>query len=303
MQNIAQSSKTHPHGTFAFPWDFAIFVGDMTTQAEEKRNPQRGRSRTRVKEGAARRAPLVSIVTICYNAEEEIAVTAASVASQSFGDYEHVVVDGASTDSTIARARLNGGRRMRIVSEPDNGLYDAMNKGLAMARGKYVLFLNAGDAFHSPHTLKSYARAIADTQPDIIYADTVIVDSSRKFLRPRHLSAPDFLTVRSFSRGMLICHQAFMVRKEIAPKYDLGYRFSADYDWCLKCIRASRPGRRVNLREVAIDYLDNGLTVRNRPASLWERFRIMKKNFGLVRTLAAHFGFVPRAVARKFLGR
>lgn len=265
----------------------------------EKKDSVKRADRGRKGKDTRSKSPLISIVTVSYNAEREIGATASSVASQSFRDFEYLIVDGASTDSTIAIARLNGPKRLRILSEHDDGLYDAMNKGLAMARGEYVIFLNAGDAFHSEKTLESYARAIRESKPDIIYGDTIIVDSERKFLRPRHLSAPERLTAHSFSRGMLICHQAFMVRRSLASKYDLTYRFSADYDWCLKCIHASRPGKRINLKTVTIDYLDNGLTEKNKRASLAERFLIMKSHFGLMRTLFAHMSFIPRALSRK----
>lgn len=264
----------------------------------ERQTGGRGRKTT-----DSRCSPLISIITICYNAEKEIAPTVSSVERQTFKDYEHLIIDGSSTDSTIAVARLNGSKKMRILSEPDEGLYDAMNKGLAMARGKYVLFLNAGDAFHADDTLASYAKEIEEKDPDIIYGDTVIVDSERNYLRPRHLSVPETLTARSFSRGMLICHQSFMVRRNLAPEYDLSYRFSADYDWTLKCINASRPGKRVNLGRVVTDYLDNGLTDKNKVKSLQERFRIMKKNFGLPATIVSHLSFIPRAVGRRLVRR
>ncbi len=177
--------------------------------------------------------PLISIVTITYNAAGELAPTMKSVHAQTFSDYEHLIIDGASTDNTLEVARSLGGSSLRILSEPDKGLYDAMNKGLRMARGKYVLFLNAGDAFHSPHILADYGKA-AGNNPDIIYADTVIVDAARNVIAPRHLSAPAILSFNSFSKGMLVCHQAFMVRKEIAPNYDLQKRFSVDYDWIVR---------------------------------------------------------------------
>lgn len=217
---------------------------------------------------------------------------------QNFKDYEYIIVDGSSTDGTIAKARLAGGRNLRVLSEPDRGLYDAMNKGLRLARGKYILFLNAGDAFHSPQTLKSYADA-ARHNPDIIYGDTVIVDSNRRVLRPRHLQAPDKLTTDSFLRGMLICHQAFMVRKPIAPKFDLAYRFSADYDWCVKCIEKANPESMVNLQQVTIDYLDNGLTEKHKLTSLKERYLIMANHYGKSAAFMAHLSFIPRAIFRK----
>lgn len=244
------------------------------------------------------RTPLISIITITFNAESEIYHTMLSVAGQSCRDFEHIIIDGASTDNTLKIARSIGGKNLRILSEPDNGLYDAMNKGIKLATGKYLLFLNAGDAFHSPDVLMEYARE-ARKNPDIIYADTVIVDANRNIIGPRHLSAPEILTFESFSNGMLVCHQAFMVRHDLAPKYDTSYRLSADFDWCVKCLKKSKPGQCSNLHIVAIDYLSDGLTDKNKRASLIERFNIMRKHYGFVPTVAKHFSFLCRAIDRK----
>lgn len=243
--------------------------------------------------------PLISIVTITYNAAEELAPTMKSVHAQTFSDYEHLIIDGASTDNTLEVARTLGGQSLRILSEPDKGLYDAMNKGLRMSKGKYILFLNAGDAFHSPDTLADYAKA-AENNPDIIYADTIIVDSDRNMIGPRHLSAPDLLSFNSFSKGMLVCHQAFMVKKSLAPNYDLRYRFSADYDWTVRCLKNTKPGKCINLQKIAIDYLSDGLTDKNKLKSLKERFRIMCHHYGTLPTVFKHVGFLLRAVKRNF---
>ena len=243
--------------------------------------------------------PLFSIITITYNAADSIAPTMESLAAQTCRDFEHIIIDGASSDSTLAIARKIGGKDLRVVSERDSGLYDAMNKGLRFARGKYVLFLNAGDAFAAPVSLSLYAEAAA-LSPDIIYGDTLIVDSNRRVLRPRHLSVPESLTFSSFSKGMLVCHQAFCVRREIAPPYDISYRFSADYDWTVKCLKATTPTRCVNLHAVTIHYLDNGISEKHKIDSLKERFFIMKKHYGLGVALGRHLQFVPRALSRKF---
>ncbi len=242
--------------------------------------------------------PLISVITITFNAADTLPVTMASVGEQTFKDFEHIVVDGASTDDTIILARRLGKEGLRIISEPDNGLYDAMNKGLKKARGRYLIFLNSGDRFHSPESLKAYADAIAERNPDIIYGDTDIVDIEGNRIGPRHLSAPDILTVDSFSEGMLICHQAFMVKKDIVPLYDTDYRYSADYDWCIRCIKASRAGDRVNLHQVTIDYLADGLTDKNKKASLIERFKIMAAHYGSMKAIAAHLSFIPRVIKR-----
>lgn len=244
------------------------------------------------------RRPLISVITITYNASATLPITLASVAEQTFTDFEHIIVDGASTDDTILIARKAGTPGLRIISEPDNGLYDAMNKGQRLARGKYLIFLNSGDKFHTPETLMAYSEAIKSKNPDIIYGDTDIVDIEGKRLGPRHLSAPEILTFESFREGMLICHQAFMVRKKIAPQYDIDYKYSADYDWCIRCIKASKPREMVNLKRVTIDYLADGLTDHNKKASLLERFKIMAAHYGTGKAIVSHLSFIPRALKR-----
>ena len=233
--------------------------------------------------------PLISVITITFNAESVLPATIRSIMQQTFDDFEHVVIDGASSDKTLDIARTNPSAR--ILSEPDNGLYDAMNKGIDMARGKYILFLNAGDAFRSSDTLSRYAQR-ALKGDDIIYADTMIVDAAGNDKGPRHHTAPEVLTFKSFSKGMLVCHQAFMVKKEIAPEYDLQYRFSADYDWTIRCIKATEPGKCTNLHFNAINYLSDGLTDRNHFKSLRERYRIMSHHYGSLPTLAHHIRLI-----------
>lgn len=241
--------------------------------------------------------PLISIITITYNAADTLPSTMRSVAEQTCRNFEHIIIDGASTDDTLSIARSNGTRQTRILSETDNGLYDAMNKGLRMAEGKYVIFLNAGDTFHDSNSLELYADA-ATSNPDIIYGDTDIVGSDGKFMRHRHLNAPEKLTHKSFSKGMLICHQAFMMRRELAPLYDTDYRFSADYKWTLECISLTTPEKCINLHTVTINYLEEGLTTKNHKASLLERFKIMREHYGLTRTVCNHALFLFRSIRR-----
>ncbi len=253
--------------------------------------------------------PLISIITITYNAAPVIRPTLESLNAQTFRDFEHLVIDGASKDDTVSIVSEMCPDSI-IRSEPDRGLYDAMNKGLRAAKGKYLLFLNAGDALHSPDTLQRYAEATGlngsripnamdNTDSilscaDIIYGDTVVVDSDRNFVKPRHLSVPERLTFRSFANGMLVCHQAFMVRRDLAPEYDLQYRFSADYEWTLRCLKSADPDHNVNLHTVTIDYLSDGMTDKNHSASLKERFRIMCRYYGTIPTLLRHIRFLLR---------
>ena len=241
--------------------------------------------------------PLISIITVTFNAGKVIEKTLKSLKEQSFKDFEHLVIDGKSTDDTLQKINIAALPQSVTLSESDNGLYDAMNKGLRLAKGKYVLFLNAGDAFHSSETLAHYAaQALRDK--DIIYGDTVIVDQDGSIISPRHLSVPQTLTKKSFSEGMLICHQAFMVKKELAPQYNLAYKFSADYDWCVRCISNSDLENCINLNEVTVDYLSEGLTDKNKWKSLKERFSIMSDHYGFLPTAFKHFSFLLRAIRR-----
>lgn len=242
--------------------------------------------------------PLFSIITVTRNAELTLPATIASVAEQTCRLFEYIVVDGVSSDSTLSIVEAADIPGKKVVSEPDSGLYDAMNKGLDMARGDYVIFLNAGDTFHSPHTLQMLADAAMDNDyPGIIYGQTDIVDQDRKRISSRHLTAPSVLTLDSFRDGMVVCHQAFVVLRKLTDNYDdKRYHFSADYDWCIRCLQRSHRNHYVDA--VIIDYLAGGISIRNHRASLIERFRIMAKYYGFFPTLFKHIGFVWRALRR-----
>lgn len=245
--------------------------------------------------------PFFSIITITFNAEKELPATLDSVRSQSFRDFEYLVVDGGSGDNTVRMARDSGISGIWIVSEPDKGLYDAMNKGIRKARGRYLIFLNAGDAFHSSETLSEIAETAENNgYPDVVYGQTQLVDSSRRFVGMRHLTAPSRLTFNSFRRGMLVCHQAFVAKREIAGLYDLRYHFSADYEWCLRCLKRMKGSAYTGT--VLIDYLAGGLTEKNHRESLKERFHIMCDYYGTLSTLVFHIGFLFRSVFRRICG-
>ena len=235
--------------------------------------------------------PVISIITVCYNAEREIKATLKSVKEQSFKNYEYIIVDGASKDNTLKVISQSGVEPTHLVSERDKGIYDAMNKGLALAQGEYLMFLNAGDSLYSTNTLQKIADA-AKGSPDVIYGDTAIVDAERNYLRPRKLRPPKTLTRNSFKNGMLVCHQAFLPKRELAMPYDMAYRFSADFDWCVKILSASKKCTQID--DFIVNYLEEGATTRNHIKSLKERFRIMCKHYGFFITLFKHICFLFR---------
>lgn len=325
----------------------------------------------------------ITVATVTWNPGSLLERTLNSVEEQTHPLVQHVIVDGRSSDQTLTTIRQyqerNGidsrpAHEITLLSEPDHGLYDAMNKALLLATGDYIVFLNAGDKFHSPDTLALVAKTAAkavdadfisprtdnagadfisphtdnvgadlisprtdnvgadfisarnNTQPRagikpaptghseasleghrllpaVVYGHTDIVDDSGHFLRPRHLAPPEDLTWHSFKDGMLVCHQAFYARTDIAKRtpYNLHYRFSADYDWCIRILqegtRLSLPN--ANTHAVLADYLEGGMTVKNHRRSLLERYRVMAAHYGSSTAFTQHLSFIFRALKRK----
>jgi glycosyltransferase involved in cell wall biosynthesis len=248
---------------------------------------------------------------VTFNAGRAFSTTADSVLSQIYSEVEHIVVDGASTDGTLDLARRYAqrneesasGHEVVVRSEPDKGIYDAMQKGLNMATGDYVCFLNAGDWLPSADTLLTIADKIdLDCRPGVLYGDTDIVDDEGRFLFHRRLSPPERLTWRSFRQGMVVCHQAFYARTDIAQAvdYDQSFRLSADVDWCIRVMKkCEEKGLELkNLHSTVVNYLREGQSTRHHRASLKERFRIMARHYGWLPTVALHAWFALRMLVR-----
>lgn len=250
----------------------------------------------------------ITYVTVTYNAADVLQRTLDSVLAQDYPDIVHLIIDGASTDGTqemvndyIECSNDSGnGHRIQLMSEPDKGIYDAMNKGLRSLDGDYVCFLNAGDFLPASDTVSRIAAAGAESAPAVLYGDTDIVDSEGCFLHHRHLSPPENLTWKSFRHGMLVCHQAFYARTDfaIATPYDQQYRYSADVDWCIRIMKAAEKENvpLQNLHMVVANYTEEGQTTLHHRESLWERFHIMTHHYGWLATIAMHIWFVFRSL-------
>ncbi len=252
----------------------------------------------------------ITVITCTYNCADTLDTTLKSVLCQEHPAVEHLIVDGASKDATVAKAEaykqqsdaMANGHEIIVRSEPDGGLYYAMNKALSMATGDYLVYLNAGDALPDSHVLADIASRVEgmDVLPGVIYGDTDLVDAQGKFLRHRRLSPPDNLSWKSFADGMLVCHQAFYAYVPIARNtlYNTDYRFSADVDWCIRIMKTSQEEGRglCRVNRVVANYLSEGMTTKNHKASLRERFRVMRTHYGLPLTLWKHLWFVVRAV-------
>lgn len=254
-----------------------------------------------------------TIVTCTYNAEAVLQRTLDSVMKQTYCNIEHLIIDGVSKDKTLTMVKAyqhkndvgESAHEILVFSEPDKGLYDAMNKGIDRATGDYLIFLNAGDVFPSEDTLEFVEGCVGEGEelPGVLYGDTDIVNMDGHFLRHRRLTPPKRLSWHSFMWGMLVCHQSFYARADIAKgiHYNLDYRFSADVDWCIRIMRESArrhlPLRNVNA--VITNYLDGGMSVQNHKASLKERFQVMRSHYGLLTTLFVHAWFAVRSVVKK----
>ncbi len=252
----------------------------------------------------------ITVITCTYNCADSLDVTLQSVLRQEYSEVEHLIVDGASKDTTVEKAEAykqqsdasGNGHEVVVHSEPDGGLYYAMNKALAMATGDYLVYLNAGDSLPDSRVLADVATKAEcmDVMPGVIYGDTDLVDAEGRFLRHRRLSPPDHLTWRSFADGMLVCHQAFYAYVPIARNtpYNTSYRFSADVDWCIRIMKISQEEGRglCRVNRVVANYLSEGMTTKNHKASLRERFRVMRSHYGLPLTLWKHMWFAIRAV-------
>lgn len=254
--------------------------------------------------------PRITVVTITYNAAAVLQRTLDSVLAQSYPNVEHLIIDGASKDETLAMVEQYreestekaASHEIVVRSEPDRGIYDAMNKGLQQATGDFLVFLNAGDTLPATDTLELVMDKAAEGV-GVLYGDTDVVDGNGNFLYHRRLQPPEHLTWRSFRQGMLVCHQAFYVSAELAKSqaYDLRYRFSADVDWCIRVMKEAerRQLQLVNLHAVVANYLEEGTTTKNHKASLRERYLVMQKHYGVVSTFLMHCWFVVRALIRR----
>ena len=246
----------------------------------------------------------ISIITVTYNAASVLKRTLDSVKAQSWQQIEHLIIDGASKDETVSMAETYKAQcpyEVVILSEPDKGLYDAMNKGLRLATGDYLVFLNAGDTLHAANTLETIVRS-AQPLPGVLYGDTAITDEQGNFLHLRRLRPPKKLSWKSFRQGMLVCHQAFYALTDIAKDlpYDLRYRYSADVDWCIRVMKEAQKRQLplVNTQAILADYQEEGQTTIHHRDSLKERFDVMRRHYGLFTTVIMHVWFVFRQLIK-----
>ena len=201
----------------------------------------------------------ISIITVVRNDSEHIAATMKSVLEQSYPNVEYIILDGASTDDTMNKIRetiesyaINteeielrkeitcaNGKMVTVISEPDKGVYDAMNKGLAMSHGAWINFMNSGDAYHSNTVLEDMKFDKVEREDTVLYAD-----ASVKYWDGVYIEKPKpFLKTNFRFKGIGICHQTMFFPGEIARtmKHNMKYRIAADYDFANRLYKAGHP--------------------------------------------------------------
>lgn len=228
--------------------------------------------------------PKISIITIVYNNARDITYTIQSVLNQTYKNIEYIIIDGASTDGTLEI--INGYKESiaAVVSEKDNGIYDAMNKGLSLATGDYVLFLNSGDELYDKETIACVVKY--GNNADIIYGETKLVDENRNILGDRRHKAPETFNWKSFRYGMNICHQAIYLKRNITSPYDLNYKLSSDIDWVIRAAKKAESTK--NIKHYVAKYLVGGMSQKRHQQSLKERYVIFEKHYGKLQNWFNH---------------
>jgi len=239
----------------------------------------------------------ISIITVVYNGEDVLAKTIESVIAQLYSAIEYIIIDGQSTDGTHRIIEKFESNIDQIVIEADEGIYDAMNKGLNLAQGDYVLFLNAGDYLNSPDTIQNVMK---HEKSDIYYGETYLVDQNwtvlgtRSELTSRKL--PKDLNWKSIKMGLVVCHQSLIVRRSIAPLY-IADNLSADIDWVIQSLKNSK--RIKNTDMIISRFLVGGISKQRHWTSLKDRFKVMSHHYGFIQTIILHKFFMLRWLYRK----
>ncbi len=241
----------------------------------------------------------ISIITVVFNGEIFLEDTIKSVLEQTYPAIEYIIIDGKSRDNTVDIIKKYANRIDYWVSEPDKGLYDAMNKGLHAATGDFVWFVNAGDTIAAVDVL-SNAIAHLQEDTDILFGEVMIVDENRKSLGTRSQlttqKLPETLTWQSLRYGMVVSHQGFLPRRTLAPDYIMG-NLTADIDWVIECLKKSR--RTTNTQLILAEFQTGGISTQRKRQSLRDRFAVLRKHFGLLPTLVAHIYIIWRMLFAK----
>ena len=246
--------------------------------------------------------PKISIITVTYNCEKVIKKTIDSVLRQTYERIEHIVVDGASKDDTFGIVEQYGDQIAIAISEPDKGLYDAMNKGLKLATGDFVWFVNAGDWIHEHDTVEKMV-GFYEKDTDILYGEVMMVAQNGQELGTRSQittqKLPQNLNWKSLKMGMVVSHQGFLPRLSIVQPY-MPDNLAADIDWVISALKKARKTTFTPL--ILADFEVGGTSRQHHKQSLKNRYTILKKHYGFFPNLWNHFFIIGRAIIYKIFG-
>lgn len=185
--------------------------------------------------------PLVSIITVCFNSVRTIAQAIESVLAQDYPQIEHIIVDGGSTDGTVAIVRGYRDRIATFVSEPDRGIYDAMNKGIRLATGDIVGMLNSDDAYTDERCVSDLMGAMQRESTDSVFGDVIYVDKDDTGRIVRYYRSKRW-NPRRFRYGWMPAHPTFFVRREWYTRcglFSLDYRIAADFEMLVRLLHVA----------------------------------------------------------------
>jgi len=216
--------------------------------------------------------PSLSIITVVYNGERYLEQTIKSIINQTYNNIEYIIIDGASTDGTIDIIKKYEDHIDYWISEPDEGIYDAMNKGIASASNKYLWFVNAGDEIYKSNVVENIFSAQGY---DIYYGHIAPINNNQEVIKIHF--APPKLTFKQMFKGMIVSHQAIIIRKSLLLEYNLHYQCVADYDWIIKALKNTNAIYFTNI--VFAKYLIGGFSNQHFKQCWQERFIIVKEHF------------------------
>lgn len=239
----------------------------------------------------------LSLISITYNNLDGLKKTLSVFEKNRFKDQiEIVIIDGGSKDGTFDFLKTQT-LTENWISEKDAGIYNAMNKGLLRAHGDYIWFLNSGDYVENEDVLHKVLYAL-DGKNDAVYGETMMVDSNGKHLGTRSeistRKLPQKLTWKSLRMGMVVSHQSFIVKRNLAVTYDENYKYVSDIDWMISTLKNCKIIK--NLHSVIACFTMDGFSSQQRNNSNKERYSVLKKHYGFIPNGFSHLGILFRKI-------
>lgn len=220
--------------------------------------------------------PVVTIITVCFNSEEYIEETILSVLGQTYSNIEYIIVDGKSTDGTLSIIQKYEESISKLISESDEGIYDAMNKGIANSTGEIIYFLNSGDHLHDKNTIERVVNRFSDRSVVAVYGNVQMIgeQGQKKYTRGCKVTYNSLLYRR-------ICHQALFVKRKLFDEigyFSTEYRLSADHEFIVKAIK-KYPDGLLYLNETLAEYRDGGMSCKMMTKTKMEDLNIISSNY------------------------